>query len=270
MVGAWRERAARTGRRGPAGGRPHIARRDRQGQPARLPFIQRPGYLFAVTPSFHARPTWRLVALLAVFGAGCASAASRAGQPAPGGTAEAVGSARTERPLAGLRGQHVLVVPVQRVSAADSLGLRAEALDGELGFALDERGLSATWSDAATARRLAAQNPTYASDPSVLPLSRAKPLRAGDQLQDPLASQLRALVAFNDGRMVVIPTELRVEARDGAEHAVLHLVLVDVRGAQVRWAGATAGVPIEGTPPAALAARIAQQFVNLIAAPPEP
>ncbi|HEX6631066.1 MAG TPA: hypothetical protein VF048_08240, partial [Gemmatimonadaceae bacterium] len=199
-------------------------------------------------------------------GAGCAGAAAGSGAPGPA-TAEAAPAAR---PLAGLRGQRVLLAPVQRITAPDSLGLRTEALDRELGFALGERGLGATWADAATARRLAAQNPTYASDPSMLPLSRARPLRAGDEVQDPLASQLRALVALHDGRFVVVPTELGVTEEGGTRRAVLHLALVDARGAQVRWAGTTAGVPLDGVPAAGLAARIAQQFVDLIAAPPEP
>ncbi|HEU4630596.1 MAG TPA: hypothetical protein VFS08_12675 [Gemmatimonadaceae bacterium] len=225
--------------------------------------------------SLPARAARRLIPLLAVLGAGCAGAA-RGTPAAPSPATDAAdpaartGATAEARPLAGLRGQRVLVLPVQHVSADDSLGLRAGALDAELAFALGERGLDATWAGAATARRLAAQNPTYASDPSVLPLSRSRPLRAGDRVEDPLASQLRALVALHDGRYVVIPTELRVDAAGGTRRAVLELALVDARGAEVRWAGATSGVPLDGTPPAARAARIAQQFVDLIAAPREP
>lgn len=192
---------------------------------------------------------------------------------------------RGERPLAGLVGQRVLLLPAQRlVPTAEAAGLgRGGAtllrqLDGELAFALDERALGALWSDAGEVAGMARRNPTYAPDPLTLPVPSAAQWRAGDPVREPLGSQLRALAALADARWAVLPLELRLAAGDGMARAVVRLALVDVRTAQVLWVGETPGaaVPLSGTAAegdalaAALAARAAVQFTDLIVAPREP
>jgi hypothetical protein len=248
-----------------------------------LPLSREPGYLSAVTapPSPRPRPRTALALLLALAGAACAA-------PPPGGPAgarEAGGSVATSaaapaagreatgqpRPLAALAGQRALLLPVQQVVPGADLGVTAPALDAELAFALEERGLAGTWTTAAAARRLAARNPSYAADPARLALPASGRLRAGDPVPEPLASQLRTLGALADARWAVLPEELRADpAAGGDASAVLRLLLVDVRLAQVLWAGGTAGVALATTSPAARAPRVAAQFVDLIVAPPEP
>ncbi len=206
-------------------------------------------------------------------GAGPASAATTA---APAPSAE-------QRPLEGLARGGGLVFPVQRLELAAGVaapaGGSADALrdlDRELAFALDERGLGATVSGAAAAERLARLNRSYAGDPHALPLSATRQLKAGDEVEEPLASRLRSVAALADRRHVVVPLALRVEpvssapsAEAGAVRAALQLALVDVRLARVLWAGATA--PVEATyPSGALAPRVASRFADLFVAPPEP
>ncbi|HEX5580690.1 MAG TPA: hypothetical protein VFX39_03870 [Gemmatimonadaceae bacterium] len=212
---------------------------------------------------------------------GCAAAP--AARPATPSAAPAVPA---ERPLAGLARGGALVFPVQHLElaagvAAPSGGAVAalRAMDGELAFALDERGLGTTVAGPAVAERLARSNPTYAADPRALPLSAARPMKAGDDVDEPLSSQLRAVAALADRRHVVVPLALRVEpvgtagggaaAADDAARVTLRVALVDVRMARVLWTGSTE--PVEGPyPSGALAPRVAARFADLFAAPPEP
>ncbi|HEY0970569.1 MAG TPA: hypothetical protein VGE02_06300, partial [Gemmatimonadales bacterium] len=188
--------------------------------------------------------------------------------------------APAERPLAGLARGGGLVFPVQQLELAP--GVRApsggadaalRAMDRELAFALDERGLGTAVSDAAVAERLARANVSYAGDPRALPLSPGRPMSAGDEVGEPLASRLRAVAALADRRHVVVPLALRLEpavagAADSAR-AVLRVALVDVRLARVLWAGSTA--PVEGAHPSgSLLPRVAARFADLLVAPPEP
>jgi hypothetical protein len=218
----------------------------------------------------------RAAAVLALSAVG--ALAGCAGRPdadpareAGGAVPEGAQPAQPARPLAIVAGQRVVLVPVQRV-AGGLLGVSAPALDAELAFALEERGLAARWTAAEAARRMASRNPTFTGDPGAIDLGVAEP-RPGTELEEPAASQLRALAALADARYVVVPRELRADSTGGAARAVLGLVLVDTRRQQVLWAGETAGVPLADAAPAARAARaarIAAQFVDLVAAPPPP
>jgi hypothetical protein len=145
----------------------------------------------------------------------------------------------------------------------------AAALDAEIAFALGERRAAAAWTGADAVRRLARSSAAYAGDPAALALPPDERLRGGAELLDPLASQLRALAALTDARYVVVPVALRAAGEGDARRAVLRVLLADVRGARVLWAGETAGVPLAG-PPAAIAARVAEQFADLVAAPLQP
>lgn len=207
-------------------------------------------------------------------GGGCAGGGGVGGGGASSPTADATAvDPVVVRPLAGLAGQRAILFPVQRVTGGAAAGLGADAamrgqLDDELAFALEERGLAGGWTTGPASVRLAARNPMYTADPRTLSVPAAS-LRRGDPIAEPLASQLRALAALADARYAVVPLELRVDAADGTTRALLRLALADVRLAQVLWAGETSSVDLPAAP-AALAARVAASFTDLIVAPPEP
>ena len=222
-------------------------------------------------------PLTPLVALL--LGA-CATAPDPApGDSAVGGATEAPAPA-IARPLADLAAQRVVVVPAQYLRAGDSLGFAAaagdpaaylRALDDEIGFALRERGLAGRWILPADAARMAKRNPTFGIDAYALDAGQ---MRAGVRRGDPpdipvaLAQQLRTLVALGgEGtRLALVPGELRFGGAPGAGRAVLHVVLVDTRRAQVAWEGDVYGDPVDRFSPALLAS-VAGNLANLISAP---
>jgi hypothetical protein len=82
------------------------------------------------------------------------------------------------------------------------------------------------------------------------------------RLPEPLASQIRTMVALHDDvRLVLAPVELRLE-KAGATggRGILRLVLVDARASNVRWIGQVAGDEAPAFGPvvtASLAARLA-------------
>jgi hypothetical protein len=113
-------------------------------------------------------------------------------------------------------------------------------LDDEIGAELTARGLK-QWVYPAALVRSARSSPTYAVDPYALaagPL-RAPGLAAGVRIGDPLATQLRTMVALQESsRMVLLPIELsfdRTDASHGA--AVLRTALIDARSSEVLWIG---------------------------------
>ena len=223
-----------------------------------------------------------LLPLVVLLLGACASnpgSASGAGAIADaGGASEAAAAA--DRPLADLASQRVVVVPAQRLRAGDSLGFAAaagdasaylRALDDEITFALRERGLAGRWIMPADAARAARRNPTFGIDAYAL---AADEMRAGVRRRDPpeipvaLAAQLRGLVALGgEGtRLALVPGELRFAGTAGAGRAVLHVVLVDTRRAQVAWEGDVSSDPVERFSPALLAS-VAGNLANLISAP---
>lgn len=213
--------------------------------------------------------------------AACASRPTPAASPASAPSATA-GARAVERPLAGLVGERVAVAPVQRVRVADSAlaaGVTTAAgaaylrgLDSAIALAAGER--STSWVFGPAVARGARRNPTYAPDVyrlAVHPLLPGRRLGPDNAIPDPLASQLRTLVALTDARYVVIPAELRVDpAAGGRARAVLRIALVDARASQLRWAGEVAAdLPAGPSSPLSspVAAALAVRFADLIAAP---
>ena len=179
--------------------------------------------------------------------------------------------------LSGLAAQHIAVLPTYAARIAPELRWTTgrpldlqRTLDADILSALDERGLRKTWvfpEELAAAYR---RNPTYAADPFGLaeePL-RAPSLMVDTRLPDPLASQIRTLIAFHeDVRYVLAPVELRLEtvpgAISGTGRGVLRLVLLDGRGSNVRWIGEISSEDAESYGPA-IPATIAARLANVI------
>ena len=225
------------------------------------------------------RPTSSLAVLLAgtlACAAGAAPAQSGAAAT-PGPATDAPVEVRA-RPLASLADARVVVVPVQSLRGGDSLGFATAAgepraylalLDDEIAFALDERKLRPAWATGPEAARMARRNPTFGVDAYALDAGelRTDPKKGGPELTPALSGKLRSLAALHGGRYVVVPVELRfAAARDGGR-AVLRVVAIDARAAQLVWSGDVAGDPSPSFSPA-LAASVAGRFADLITAAP--
>lgn len=104
---------------------------------------------------------------------------------------------------------------------------------------------------------LARRNPLLDAEPARLPVGGVTGLEPDEELPGALRSQVRALGAAADARLVLIPLELGWEApgdaanRDG--RAVLRLALLDVRSGRLLWRGSVYGEPAAVDEPAALA-----------------
>jgi len=182
------------------------------------------------------------------------------------------------RPFSTLAEQRVVVAPVHALSETDPTGWVAQiprtreylrSLDDAIGAELAARGLKTQWVFPPALERAARRNPTYAVDPYALagdPL-RAKNVEASPKLREPLASQIRTMIALHDARVVLMPVELRFEKdRTGQGIAVLKLALLDGRLSEVRWVGEVRSAPAATLAPAVLTS-LAAHLGDLIAAP---
>lgn len=182
------------------------------------------------------------------------------------------------RPLAGLAGQEVIVIPTHYLRPGDSLGWaqaieRPRALltelDDEIAFALGERGFRTKWVFPEQLVRSAQRNAAHSPDPRALAAEGLRPLarrRSDGQLGEPLASQLRALVALHGARYALFPVELRFEKIGGSGRAVLHVLLLDARLSRATWGGDVRGDTASTYGRGAIAS-VANNLGDLIAAP---
>jgi hypothetical protein len=178
-----------------------------------------------------------------------------------------------ELALSGLAAQPVIVLPTyaSRVSPelswGNAIGRPRDAqhtLDAELAAALEERGVTRAWILPEALQQSYKRNPTYATDPYALaeePL-RSPALAVGARLAEPLASQIRTMIALHgDARLLLAPIDLRFEAAGaGMGRAKIRLVLLDARLSEVRWIGdvkSDSSAAYGPSIPASLAARIA-------------
>ena len=178
-------------------------------------------------------------------------------------------------PLSGIVGQALIVAPVQALRVAAELawtGLPRSAavtmgLDSAIAVVLKERVANTEWAYFDALAKSYANNPTYATDPRALAVNplRAASLKVEQRLPEPIASQLRTMIALQSGRLVLIPVELRFDRTPaGLGRPVVRLVLIDPRSSVVRWIGEVIGTDSPGFPSAytALSAdRIADLFV---------
>lgn len=180
-----------------------------------------------------------------------------------------------EHSLSGLAAQHVAVLPTYAVRVMPgglpwSIDRPADierSMDAEIASAFEERGLKRQWVFPDQLQASYRQNPTYATDPYSFaeePL-RSPALANQQRLPEPLASQIRTMVALRDDvRYVLAPVEVRLErasATTGRE--VLKVVLLDARGSEVVWSGEFSSDPASSYGPA-LAATIAARLAAAV------
>jgi hypothetical protein len=194
-----------------------------------------------------------------------------------GGGTTATPSPKPEtHPLAGIVGQNIIIAPVQALRMPADVGWPAlpasrptlAHLDSVFADTLKDRVGNRGWVYADGLVTAAANNPTYATDPRSLAVNslRASTLKINDRLVEPLASQLRTMIAFQDARLVLIPTDLTIERTSaGLGQPVVHLVLVDPRSSVVRWIGRVTGndsPAFTSDIPALIATRLADLFAS--------
>jgi len=185
-------------------------------------------------------------------------------------------SPTAQRPLQRMAGQEVLVLPVQYLSFIDSLGWQQAVpnrsaylarLDTVIESVLTARGLGGAWTFGPEVTRAARLNSILMPDARALSAEWLRGRLLTDQtVRDPLASQVRALVGLKGSRYALLPVEMRLEGKGGTGVAILRLVMIDSRLAQVRWVGEVRSDPSATFSPA-LAANVAARFADLVAEP---
>ena len=182
------------------------------------------------------------------------------------------------RPLAGLAGQQVIVIPTHYLRPGDSLGWAAAVerprqllseVDDEIAFALGERGFRTGWVFPEQLVRAAQRNAAHSPDPHALAAEGLRPMarrRSDGYLGEPLGSQVRSLVALHGARYALFPVELRFEKIGTGGRAVLHVLLLDARLSRVAWGGDVKG-DTASTYGRGLIASAANNLADLIAAP---
>ena len=143
------------------------------------------------------------------------------------------------------------------------------ASDSALEREASARRLSANWVFPAELSLSAKRNPTYATDPSVIRASEAvRRLERNPKnpLAEPVASQLRVLASLHGARYALVPVELRFEPTpDGQGRVVMHVAMLDIRGARLEWSGDVASDPGSTLSPALLAT-LAMHVADLVVA----
>jgi len=181
------------------------------------------------------------------------------------------------RPLERMAGQQIIVLPVQYLASTDTLGWQQQipnraaflaALDDQIESALAARGLGKAWAFGREVERASKMNSMLITDARSLSAEwlRGRVLPE-TTVRDPLASQVRGLVGLKGSRYAILPVELRLENRGGGTGvAILRLVMIDSRMAQIRWVGEVVSEPMRTLSPA-LTASVATHFADLVLAP---
>ncbi len=180
------------------------------------------------------------------------------------------------RPLERMAGQQIIVLPVQYLASRDTLGWQQQipdraaflaALDDQIEAALAGRGLGKAWTFGREMERASKLNSILMTDARSLSAEwlRGRVLPE-TTVRDPLATQVRNLVGLKGSRYALLPVELRFESHGGTGVAILRVVMIDARLAQIRWVGEVASDPMRTFSPA-LATSVAAHFADLVVAP---
>lgn len=144
-------------------------------------------------------------------------------------------------------GRQMLVLPAQYLSVANAGGgwdivpsgqSLLPILDEEITDALRKRGVKNNWTFAREIVESANRNGGLAGgDPRNLPAADIRRIKPGDSpLPEPLAGQIRGIVALTSARYVFLPLEVHVDVRDNERKGSVRLLLIDSRTSRVTWA----------------------------------
>jgi hypothetical protein len=228
----------------------------------------RAGFLEQIPMRFVSRPFVLSLALSLVGCGGGTAATTPTTAPAP-----------EQHPLAALAATGAIVAPTSTIRVAQELSWSSQttardllrALDDDIAAVIAERGLKTNWVLPADLALSYKRNPTYATDPYALAEEslRGPAFIVGTRLPEPLASQLRTMIALHENaRSVLLPIELRFERADatsaaGTARATLRLALVDPRFSEARWVG-TVNSDTTSTDPRVLTRALARGVADLI------
>jgi hypothetical protein len=180
------------------------------------------------------------------------------------------------RPLERMAGQEIVVFPVQYLSSTDSLGWQQQipnratflaSVDDQIEAVLTARGLGQHWTFGREVERASRLNSILMTNARSLSAEwlRGRVLPE-TTVRDPLAMQVRSLVGLKGQRYALLPVELRLESHGGTGVAILRVVMIDARLAQIRWVGEVASDPMRTFSPT-LTASVAKHFADLVVAP---
>jgi hypothetical protein len=189
-------------------------------------------------------------------------------------------------PLAGMIGRQMLVLPAQYLSISNANGgwdiVPAGAallpiLDEEITDQFRKRGVKNNWTFARQITESADRNGGLAGNPRELSAQGIRRMKAGDTpLPEPLASEIRGLVALTSARFAVVPLEVHFDTRGGLSKASLRVLLIDARTARIAWTDDIEATPLRDPQAVAdamspyafrLAAReIATKFADMVVA----
>jgi len=184
-------------------------------------------------------------------------------------------------PLASMASRPVVVLPVQYIAFSDSLSWssgtsvqtgfehRAQflyVLDDSIAASLGDRGLR-SWTFARAIIASARRNMGMTADPLALAAERLRrQVKASDDpVSEPLASQIRSLVALRDARYVILPAILRLENRGTGARGSLLLYLIDTRTSRIAWSGQVSS-DVSRTMSPAIAGTLAERLADLVVA----
>jgi hypothetical protein len=175
-----------------------------------------------------------------------------------------------------MAGQEIVVFPVQYLSSTDSLGWQQQipnraaflaTLDAQIEAAFAARGLGQAWTFGPELERSSKLNSILMTNARSLSAESLRGRILPDAaVRDPLASQVRGLVGLKGSRFALLPVELRLESHAGTGVAILRVVMIDSRLAQIKWVGEVASDPMRTLSPA-LTASVATHFADLVVAP---
>jgi hypothetical protein len=174
-------------------------------------------------------------------------------------------SAQDAPRLAQYAAERVVLIPAQEWTGAGPARSLLDQFDARLSTYLAEGGIADGWMYPADVLRAARRNPTYVANPSALgaqPLKSDK-AREGSPIAEPFSSRLRAILAFGDARLAVVPVAVRVDTAQSPMLAELRLSVLDGRQNRIVWT-AILETRFTGAPSAAadsLASRVAALFV---------
>jgi hypothetical protein len=170
----------------------------------------------------------------------------------------------------------LLILPVQRNVAfpdpswMNRMGEGYQFLvtvDESIESALSTRGVGNGWTFPSVISASARRNTGMVPDPHALAVGNLVRLaKAGDDpLSEPLATQIRQLVALREGRYAILPAALVFENAPNGMRAKVLLYLVDSRTARITWSGE---VRSDVTPvfSAAMANSLAEHVGDLVVA----
>jgi hypothetical protein len=135
------------------------------------------------------------------------------------------------------------------------------AFDSLLSVALEEHGLGGSWATPAAVIRSAKRNATYVTDPRNLgAFSVRNGARTDKPIADPLATNLRRVVALHDARYVLVPVEIQAVGEKDGGHLMVRLLLVDARLSAPVWQA-----ELSGDSAARFAPTLLEKLVNRVA-----